>query len=104
VNKSGNFFHFDPKDIRWIVTGPTVVAHPFDPQDDPYIGHELLEIGRGSSEVGIDIGHYVALGSTGTYIVRASVFVREPRITLTSPPVTITTNQKPELRDPAFRL
>jgi hypothetical protein len=103
VNKTGNFFTFDPKAIRWIVTGTTLVPHALDPQYDPFSEHPL-DIRPGVSEAEIDIAHYVAVGTKGTYIVRASVFVREPKITLTSPPVRITTNQKPGARELQFRL
>lgn len=90
VNKTGNFYTFDPKAIRWSVTGPNVEAHTLDPGDDLFAWHGFMDITPRMSESGLNISNFVTVRAPGRYSVQATVTIRELGVALTSPPVIIT--------------
>jgi hypothetical protein len=90
VNKTRNFYTFNPKAVRWNVSGPNVEAHTLDPGDDLFAWHGFMEITPRTSESGLDMNNFVTVRAPGTYSVQATVTIRELGVAITSPPVTIT--------------
>ena len=89
VNTTRHFYNYDPRNIRWTVTGPDVVHHALGRGDDLFVVHGIDPIRPGKWENEYNLGDFVTFRAPGTYTVQANVHVIDLGVDVTSPPVTI---------------